>query len=336
MIDWQRAGIGRIARASGTRRLSTYRGIVAMLDDLYERPAWDVLKAIRTGTLHPLEAFDGYRKHRLSESPEMMARLRTAIDRWLTGYTGRRRADYRTRLNRLIRHGSPDATLASLPDLVRRDKAASGAQPAGFNRSKAAAQAFAREVLGRSHAVYRAISDVAGLRERPAQRPKLSVAEALAIRAKLPEGMGAMWWHLCITGMIVSEYQGPWHVRTDGVEIGGQKAAGRQRTVPLVEPMKRIQVARRRFSEALTALGVISYDARHAFAHWLEEAKIPRARRHIYRGHGPKDIGDVYEMGELSSYRQADGKSLRAYIKRGKSQYEVHARGSMARRGKAS
>lgn len=316
MIDWQRRGIGRIARASGTTKPSTYRGIVAMLGELYERPDWDTLRAIKDGRLHPLEVYDAYRRQKALPAVEALVGLRARVDGWLAQFEGRTKANYRTGLNRLLRHAGPDVTLAQLPDLVRADKAASRKQAPSFNRAKAAAQAFSRETLGRGHAVYSAIADVEALTERRRERERLSVAAAQRIRAALPEPFASVWWTLCLTGMIVSEYQGDWRVVKDGVEVRGSKAAGRRRVVPLVEPIARHAVSRREFAAHLTALGVESYDARRAYAHWLEEAKIPRARRTIYRGHGPKDTGDLYEVGELSRYRSADAAALKRYLAR--------------------
>jgi hypothetical protein len=78
--------------------------------------------------------------------------------------------------------------------------------------------------------------------------------------------------------------------------------------------IERPTCTRRDLSTALTALQLESYDARRAYAHWLEEAGIPRARRKLYLGHGRRDVTDDYEMGELGRYLQEDGRALRAYV----------------------
>jgi hypothetical protein len=152
----------------------------------------------------------------------------------------------------------------------------------------------------------------APLREK---RPRLSVAEAEKVRDGLGGVIGAAWWSLCCTGMIASEYWGVWHARRDHVQIHGTKRAARNRSVPLVAPLERPACTRRELSAALTKLGLESYDARRAYAHWMEETgSIPRARRKLYLGHDVGDVTDLYEMGELSRYLREDGLGLREYI----------------------
>src|SRR5260370_37418870 len=43
----------------------------------------------------------------------------------------------------------------------------------------------------------------------------------------------------------------------------------------------------------------------------MEDARTPRARREIYRGHGKRDIGDVYERYEVASYLREDAQAMR-------------------------
>lgn len=316
MIDWQRMGVGRIARSSGTAVSKIHGAVIRMLDTLYDAGEINVLKAIKAGELHPLAIYDQWRRTRTMPNVESLKPLRQLVDAWLDGSVGRKRNNYRTGLNRFLRHGDAKVTLAMLPALARADKKASAHEAPSFNRAKASWQTFARETLGRQHPAYQALRDITVLPEHRAERPRLTVLDALTIRQRLSKAHGALWWHLCITGMILSEYAGAWRVLRDGVEIAGTKAAGRKRVVPFVERMARVAVDRREFSEALTRLGVESYDARRAYAHWLEEAKIPRARRKLYMGHGSADVTDLYEMGELSAYRAQDGKALARYIKR--------------------
>jgi hypothetical protein len=41
---------------------------------------------------------------------------------------------------------------------------------------------------------------------------------------------------------------------------------------------------------------------------------IPRARREVYRGHGKRDIGDVYERYEVTAYLREDAERMRAQL----------------------
>ena len=53
---------------------------------------------------------------------------------------------------------------------------------------------------------------------------------------------------------------------------------------------------------------------RLTFARWMEDAGIPRVRREVYRGHGKRDIGDVYERYEVSDYLKDDAAKMRAAL----------------------
>jgi len=46
----------------------------------------------------------------------------------------------------------------------------------------------------------------------------------------------------------------------------------------------------------------------------MEDAQIPRVRRQIYRGHGPEDIGDLYERYETAAYLREDAQKMRAML----------------------
>ncbi len=59
---------------------------------------------------------------------------------------------------------------------------------------------------------------------------------------------------------------------------------------------------------------VTPYQARKTFARWMKDARIPRARREIYRGHGKRDIGDVYERYEVANYLREDAQAMRTLL----------------------
>jgi len=319
-LDWQRRGVGRICRSSGTTDRRTYRKLVAMLDTLADRGRFDLLEALRDGLVAPLQVWDAYRRERVDDLPtaETMIPARAHLDRWAAGFTGRRAASYRTGSNRILRH-DPTARLHALPDLVAADRVASAAEHPAFNRARAAILACLRDTLQprKAHSLYRRVVAVVALPEqRREERERLSVAQAVTVRGKLAPAHGAAWWALCTTGMIASELWGrPWKVLPDRVRVGGTKTAGRTRDVPLVAPLTRPTFNRRHLSAALTALGWETYDARRAYAHWMEEAGIPRARRRLYLGHRPADVTDLYEMGELTRYLREDGECLTRYLR---------------------
>lgn len=46
----------------------------------------------------------------------------------------------------------------------------------------------------------------------------------------------------------------------------------------------------------------------------MEEAGIPRVRREVYRGHGKRDIGDLYERYQVAAYLQDDARAMRGLL----------------------
>jgi integrase len=154
---------------------------------------------------------------------------------------------------------------------------------------------------------------------------------------------------MCLTGMGPKEYWvDGWSIESDRVRIRGKKALGRVREVPLVDMPVRPEITKDGFTSALRRLSkerlmqqlteqlereptadelaaaieadprgvwkVTPYQARKTFARWMEDARIPRARREIYRGHGKRDIGDIYERYEVAAYLREDAQAMRALL----------------------
>ena len=61
---------------------------------------------------------------------------------------------------------------------------------------------------------------------------------------------------------------------------------------------------------------ITPYDFRRTHSNWMEAAGIPRTRRRLYRGHGPRDVGDLYEDHEVTAFLAEDRDRLLAYLKR--------------------
>jgi hypothetical protein len=120
--------------------------------------------------------------------------------------------------------------------------------------------------------------------------------------------------------------QRAWEVRTDRVAIHGTKRAGRERIVPRLGtpalPSSEYKAAyhalvtvRQKLTKDHPLLaGLVVYDARRTFAHWLELAKIPRSRRMAYLGHSVRDVTDRYEQHSVEFYLTADRKALRHVV----------------------
>jgi hypothetical protein len=132
------------------------------------------------------------------------------------------------------------------------------------------------------------------------------------------------------------------------VRQGADGLYGRVRDVPLVDAPVRPAIGRKGFESALRRLSlrrlaeelsaglgrrptraelragigkdprgawrISPYQARKTFARWMEDAGIPRVRREVYRGHGKRDVGDLYERYEVAAYLREDAQRMRALL----------------------
>jgi integrase len=235
-----------------------------------------------------------------------------------------------------------------------RAQCEAAAHPRVFNVARTAVQAFVRDKIGKRKPLALAVADVPPLRERKQGRPGLPLADAIVVRDGPGSQAGRIWWSMCLTGMGPGELWGAWTVEQDRVHIVGTKvvhqgrdeAFGRVRDVPLVDYPTRPELTRDGFTSALRRCSerrlrdalqervqrkptaeeladarrstqgwkITPYQARKTFARWLEDAQIPRARREVYRGHGKRDIGDVYERYEVADYLRGDAEKMRAQL----------------------
>ena len=321
VIDRRFGPVGRILRASGTTNSNTFRAIQVTLTELYRLGRVDLLEAVRDRVLHPLQLYDAVRFNRLDQLPTAAdARvLRTEIDTWLPTAEIRdvTRHDYAQRLYRLIAR-APEARLLALSELLRQEReiCQRADQRPTFNRIRAAAQAFVRDVLGPTHRLYAQVRAVRKLTETPRKGNPLTVAQADALAAALRQH-GPVLWALCLTGMRRSEYWGRWEPAGDRLLIHGTKTVGADRFVPMVLPIARATTAYWGFSRALrlaSAGSACVHDLRKTFSHWCEGAGIPRTRRRLYLGHGRRDVTDLYEEHDVSSFLENDAKALRRFL----------------------
>lgn len=318
ILDRQFKGVGRLKRASGTNDPKLHRLLDGMLLTLKQAGRVDILRAIHSGALTPLEVWACFRLGELERLPtaETMKGLKDALETWArTAEAGTwHKASRRYAVAAILRQTRKGATLADLAPAVRAYKAVAKG-PAMFNRTRAAALAFVRDTLGRSHPIYGQILDVTVRKEaRRAGRP-LAVEEVAALADQLGE-LGPCLWAMAVTGMGPGEYWGRWTVKPDRVLIYGTKRAGRVRAVPRVADVAAPRGSADGFRHALAKVSptVKPYDLRRTFANWMEEAGIPRTRRRMYLGHGIKDVTDLYERTDVERFLAEDGEKLRAKV----------------------
>jgi integrase len=338
VLDVRVPGVGRIKRASGTSDKKTYKRLREMLDTLQARGRLDLLVALREGVITPLQLWDAYRSEDLDRLPtaETIAPLWTpnatgAVDRWLAAWS---KSEHHLRATTSsfaqLRKLAPDgkARVGDLPALLKKYRAACERAETGvsFNRARSHVQAFLRDTLGRGHRLWRQSADLQLLSTDRREGRPLSVAALDALCAKLAEvapAHAAIARGMAGAGMGPGEFWGRWAVQGAGetlcVRIHGTKREGRDRTVPYVWPLERPDRHPRTFLDTLATVSggaVQPYDLRRTFAHWCEEAGIPRTRRKLYLGHAAGDVTDLYERHEIDAYLARDGELLRAYVAR--------------------
>jgi integrase len=326
-IDRRIPGIGRFSVASGTTSAKTYRLLVGMVDALKAAGRLDILTAMHTRVVAPLEVWDAYRVADLDRLPsaETIKVLfpgeltEGALETWRLGLKdGKHKDAIKTSFAQLKKVAPTTATIGDLPAIVAKYRKLCEKREHGrsFNLTRSHCQAFLRDTVGRSHAIYRKIADLSVLPVDRAEGHPLTVQQLDALLASLKPASAAAAHDMAMTGMGPGEYWGKWEDAGDRVRIRGTKRKGRNRVVPLIAPVGKPQLHPRTFANHLQAAGGQwePYDMRRTFAHIMEEAGIPRTRRRSYLGHSAGDVTDLYEKHEVEAYLRADGAKLRAYL----------------------
>lgn len=349
ILDRRLPGVGRLKVASGTTDAKTFKRLNGMLDALVAAGRLDIVRAIRDRVVKPLEVWDRFRTSDLDRlpSPETIrplwpqprageAEAPGAWEAWRLGLpAGKHRDTIANTAAQLRKLSGAAASVGDLPDLLRRYRAACerADTPRAFNLARSHVQAFLRDALGRSHHLYRQVQDLKTLTVHREEGAPFPLAELLAFLPKLAGEAGkrgavlpaapacaAAARAMALTGMGPKEYWGRWEILDAGrLRIHGTKRKGRLRTIPLIEPIARPVVHPKTFELAVARVSGgrrSPYDFRRTFAHLMEQAGIPRARRQLYLGHGARDVTDLYERHEVDAYLAADRESLRAYLAR--------------------
>jgi len=351
-IDVRIPGVGRVKKRSGVRTKAERDDLVAMLRLLPKQGHGALVEDIQAGRRTLLEVYRGYLEGTLAQlqGPQDDQPLGPLADDWLDhascadGTRDNRRDAFRA----LRPDGRRTYRLRDLPELLQayRERCEAAGHPRAFNIARTAVQAFVRDKVGKRKPLALAVADVAPLKERKRGREGLTIADAIAVRDQLGIQAGRIWWSMCLTGMGPKELWSIWSVEQDRVHIEGTKAFGRVRDVPLVDTPVRPEITRNGFTSALRRLSagrlraelqtqfdraptreellaaargggvwkVTPYQARKTFARWMEDAHIPRARREVYRGHGKRDIGDLYERYEVAAYLREDAQAMRGLL----------------------
>lgn len=320
ILDRQFRGVGRIKRASGTNDPKMFKLMDSMLSTLRQSGRIDILQAIYSGALTPLEVWSRYRLGDLDRLPtvETLKLLKPSLEGWLTsaesGQWNRQSRKYA--IAAILRLAKRSATVQDLPNLLR-DYSAKAKGPAMFNRTRAAMLAFVRDTVGKSHPIHGRLMDVRVKKERKREGNPQTVEQLTILAGKLHPAEAAIAWAMALTGMGPGELWGSWTLMPDRIHIRGTKREGRVRDIPLVRSISKPTRTYRSFLDAVGEASdqtVKPYDLRKTFATWMEEAGIPRTRRKLYMGHGNTDVTDLYERHDVTRFLKEDGAKLRGLL----------------------
>jgi hypothetical protein len=285
-IDLRFKSVGRINRASGTTVPAVRAKIVRMLRALYEDGRLDILRAIRDGHVTFMQVYDAYKRRALGELPigNTMPMLAPTMRAWIAnvevGVLRRPSRESRDR-GALLRAHDKTARVADLPRVLEelRNATLGTKHPRSFNLARAAALAFVRSTLKRSHPIWLACAAV-----EQRKVPKRALAVALTVkdmqdRFKNPEtdNVDAIAWSLVTTGMGAKEYWGRWQTQSDRIHIAGTKRGGRVRDVPLARAPSVPRLSRDRFERVFRERMqqvITPYDLRRTYC------TVDGARRH--------------------------------------------------------
>lgn len=327
MIDRRFRGVGRIKRASGTKVPAVKRKLDRMLTALFDEGRLDILRLIRDGALTLLEVHDAYQRKALELLPTgaTVAPLVKTMQAWVDGLVVPTEAsdDHVRAIGSTINYLKAEregATIADAPTLLEKLRESLGKDhPRSFNLARSHVMAFIRAKLKRSHPVWLACAAVEPRKVPKAKpRPELSPVE---MRNWFPnqetDPLDAIAWSMVTTGMHAKEYWGRWETKADRIVVHGTKRESRHRSIPFVQaPVVPQWKHRRTFENAFRdrTTAFTPYDLRRSYARWMENAGIPRTRRRMYMGHSAKDVTDLYEAHELSSYLVEDAVKMRDWL----------------------
>lgn len=317
--------IGEIRRASGSKDEKTFIEIQRMMQKLYDTGKHSILEEIRDGVVSGLEVYRYHLEGRLDHLPSaatLRPVLPTVTD-WIdthsvTPYT---RQNYKNQVKRFCAV-TDDANLSiqDVPAALKRYKlhcSKKGIERT-FNACRVALLAYFNRNFGRSHILYQQVSDIRMLKLTPKKKsPHLSVSEFHDLTRKLPEPYANIVRAMVTTGMHFKEIAGEWWTEKDRIVIKGTKAVGRDRVVPLIQPIHHPTRAegalRRQLKKVRKDLTPNVF--RKTYVHWLELAGVPRSRRRMYMGHtGVRDTTDIYESHQVDSFLREDTEVIRKWI----------------------
>jgi len=319
------AGVGRIARASGTKDKKEFAARDRLLTRLYESGQLDTLAAFRDRKLTIAQLVQASRNGQLQSDTllkqiALQQPLWPAVDVTLPkmGNKEATRSRYYVSL-KALRQRSGLGTAATVADLARIDWRAlrdrwdrSGAD---WNHLRRAISSFLSVLLGDSqHPFRRSLLAAFPLEEERARTTSLTAAEFWALVDAAPEHARPCYVVLAITGMRVGEYlrctPADLHAEEFSIDVPGTKTRASAETIfPASEFWPWIAAGipsplayrwlRNYFKAAATAIGrpeLRVHDLRRLFAQLASDAGAPTAQVQAALRHANPAMTRRYEM----------------------------------------
>jgi hypothetical protein len=332
IIDRRFGGVGRVRGPSGTQDEDTFDRIKALLTELYERGRLDLLRAIKQyftthgrAGLAPMVVYAASRDVGILQipAPDGLAPLVESMLDFVETHdvTDAHKATMRSCVRHIARVGHARSPVSDLPEFVGQLRLSMRDHARMFNLVRSTAMAFVRSRFKKHHPLW---NDIAGIDPLTSKKKRLHFPktpdELRDITCRMEPEAAAMAWSMAAAGMGPKEYWvDGWEVQPDRIRIFGAKRDARDRFVPLIKGVTLVRptITLKAFRLALAnadygRMGV--YDLRRSHSNWMESAGIPRTRRRIYRGHGPQDVGDLYEHHEIAQFIADDSLKLSRYV----------------------
>lgn len=325
-IDRRYKGVGRIQRPSGTNDPKEFEKILVMLSNLSDTGRFDILKDIQSGAVSPLEVYSHWKTQNLASVPSttQLRPIVPTVTDWFENehdIADTTKKGYVGAFQTFAKFAGTNEPIKNLPDLLGKYKkhCADRNTKRMFNLVRSAVQAFLNGTEGIKSQIYADVVEVKAFKKdnNGDVGTRLSVKEFFELEGKLDSKAWVMVRAMTLTGMGWKEYtQDGYEILEDRILIHGKKRENRDRAVPLVDRIDPPTFKRKAFASKLSEAreGLAPYDFRRTYAHWMEEAGIPRTRRMLYMGHEAKDIHDLYERKEVDEFLKLDAEKLRTYI----------------------
>jgi len=312
--------VGRIKRASGTLDAGELEEMNAMLTRLSKHGRLDVLRRIQAGTLRVMDAYELWCQGRLDEKVvgEEGGQVDTLVWSWIKSYdcSDTHRQTLRSCFQCLVRHAGEGLVVGGLPEALRSYRRTMHAKPRMFNKTKAAVQAYLRDLFGKHHPLWMTAADIRKFTEARDVPGGLTYGDVVRLTRDLPTAFGAQVWTCVLTGMGPKEYYGEWEREKDRVVIHGTKARGRDRVVPLLGEVVKPTLSLDYFRRTLSKVGgVTPYQLRRTYAHFLEMARVVDSHCDAYMGHGSRTMRQLYRGHDVAPYLRDDTEKITSWLR---------------------